>query len=319
MERPSAEEYLKAIRNLYSHKSDMPFINDEFINQINIFRVILENSNEDLYMCCDSLDTIIFNNENFFSALKTFLSRGKKAYIIVNEKSISEDILKLYKGYVKNIEVYQSTDKVVDTLNGVFISDYNHDMTIVTGKSVAKKIVHIDNADDTKILACFYDSSESKKVRNLIKDFLPELERVDFLTSRLPRLAQTLEKFKHLKISVNDLIDIFEFSQGKEFTDLYLWVKVGHNIFSSGYQSISYGDSKECININLEESGIKDILGENSIDEIGKIINGNEDFIDLLETYMKSRNFELHTPFYVFSEFNDVEAICFKKLSKKHE
>lgn len=214
MERPSAEEYLKAIRNLYSHKSDMPFINDEFINQINIFRVILENSNEDLYMCCDSLDTIIFNNENFFSALKTFLSRGKKAYIIVNEKSISEDVLKLYKGYVKNIEVYKSTDKVVNTLNGFFISDYNHDMAIVSGKSVAKKIIHIDG-ESTKVLACFHDSSESKKVRNLIKDFLPDLERIDFLIRKTPTVDEVLYKFRGLEIEEHVLRDIVEFAQGK--------------------------------------------------------------------------------------------------------
>lgn len=214
MERPNAEEYLKAIRNLYSYESDMSFINDRFVDQINIFRVILENSKEDLYMCCDSLDTTVFNNEIFFSSLKTFLSRGKKAYIIVNDESISEEVLKLYRGYVKNIEVYKSTDKVVDILSGFYISEYSHDMIIVTGKSVAKKIIHIDG-ENTKVLACFYESVESKKVRNLIKELLPDLERVDFLIKKTPTVDEVLYKFRGVDIEEHVLRDIIEFAQGK--------------------------------------------------------------------------------------------------------
>jgi len=76
--------------------------------------------------------------------------------------------------------------------------------------------IYMPDDDKTLVLACFYDSAESKKFRNLIKEFLPDLKKIDFLIKKTPTVDEVLYKFRGLDIEEHILRDIVEFAQGKK-------------------------------------------------------------------------------------------------------
>lgn len=213
----SVKGYREALQNIYRNKSDMMFLQSSFIQQLDVFRTVFESTTEDIIMCCPSLDTAMFNNDLFLESLKKFLSGGNTFTVIVNEDKISEDILKLYKGYNTGMQIYMANDDFVKTCQGFYKEAYEHEIMFVCGKSYIKKILNRES-DSNTIIACYNDSSESKKIKKLFNEFLPKLDKINHLTGNkitIPTIDEILHKFRGIGIEEQIIRDIVEFTQGK--------------------------------------------------------------------------------------------------------
>lgn len=208
------ETYLHSVRHLAEEKSSFRFDTSKASFKMCAVSAMLENATHDFYMYESHLNDFSHNNEIFVDALKKFLKKNLKLYVVICEENFSDDFIKLYKAYGLNIYVKKASDKFVLSANSMLT---NKDSSIVSfyvssnmsGGSIKNSTV-INNTFN------FNDKKTAEKINEIFSDFYDDLEKIQIIQNRkLPGINEVIKKFKHVKISQENLIDIVEFSQGK--------------------------------------------------------------------------------------------------------
>lgn len=200
------KEYLEALRNLWN-KSDLVFPSFDITRQILIYKVFFENTEDDVFIACDSLNGDIFNDDIVISAISKFLKGNKKLYIISNYSLISDKMLELYKKNLDKFEVYKGTDEVLRTFKKLYNPGYDNKMVLVSSKGYLIRGIQ-EETSETKMLTCFKSFFKRVSLKRKIKKFLPKLNKIDFLTKDTSKTdwvfrKKTAEEKNAYKESIN--------------------------------------------------------------------------------------------------------------------
>lgn len=209
------KEYYEALKNIYENKSDLMFMNCTLINHVSVLRVILDGAKDNAILCCKNLDMTFFNNDIVINSIKTFLGNGNKLTVVVNEEDCSEELRKIYRGYVDNFVVYFANDDVVRVIEDIYKEGMKNELIMTCGKAFVT--ISSNNEEKTFLTACFNSYAVRKKLDKIILKFIPKLERVKLITgsNKLPKVDDVLYKFRGVPIDEHVMRDIVEFAQGK--------------------------------------------------------------------------------------------------------